>query len=109
MTSKKGWEESSNGPDWVDVEMMMRSIGALHSADVALIVSPYGTGSSGGVDVAASALFQRLPGSSLPSNVAVNKGWPCNTHKTLAAHAFALLHDLDFAISQVYKNEVLWK
>lgn len=106
---KTGWEEPTTGPDWIDVEMLMRAIGAVHSAHVALIVSPSGTGASGGVDVAASALFDLLPGSSLPENVAVNKGWPCTSHRTLAAHAFALLHELDYAIGKVYQQESLWK
>jgi len=109
MTVKSGWEKSTNGPDWIDVEMLMRAIGGLHSGHVAVIVSPDGIGSSGGVDVAASMLFDVLPGSSLPASVAVHKRWPCATHATLAAHAFSLLHELDFEISKVYKNESIWK
>lgn len=109
MSRKTGWEEPTTGPDWIDVEMLMRAIGAIHSAHVAVVVSPDGIGSSGGVDVAASALFDHLPGSALPADVGVTKVWPCNTHKTLAAHAFALLHELDYAISQVYKQESLWE
>jgi hypothetical protein len=106
---KDGWEDSSNGPDWIDVEMLMRALSALHSANVAVIISALGTGSSGGVDVAASALFDVLPGSSLPVSVVVNRAWPCNTHKTLAAHAFNALHELDYEIGKVYNNEKLWK
>lgn len=109
MTRKQGWEEPSTGPDWIDVEMLMRAIGGLHSGDVAVIASPAGAGSTGGVDVGASVLFHVLPGSSLPEHVCVTKRWPCATHKTLAAHAFALLHELDFEISKVYKNESLWE
>ena len=109
MTRKQGWEEPTTGPDWIDVEMMMRSISALHSGHVAVIVSPLGTGATGGVTVAASMIFDTLPGSQLPASVVVEKGWPCSTHKTLAAHAFALLHELDFAISKTYKQESLWK
>jgi hypothetical protein len=109
VTVKAGWEKSTNGPDWIDVEMLMRAIGGLHTGEVAVVVSPAGTGSSGGVDVAASMLFDVLPGSSLPASVVVHKIWPCATHKTLAAHAFALLHDLDYEISKVYKQESLWK
>lgn len=109
VTRKAGWEEPTTGPDWVDVEMLMRAIGGLHSGHVAVVVSPDGIGSSGGVDVAASMLFDVLPGSSLPSSVAVTKVWPCATHRTLAAHAFALLHELDYKISQVYEQESLWK
>jgi hypothetical protein len=109
MMRKTGWEEPSTGPDWIDLEMLMRALGGLHSGHVALIVSPDGTGSSGGVDVAGSMLFDVLPGSSLPASVAVHKRWPCATHKTLAAHSFSLLHELDYEISKVYKNESLWK
>jgi len=109
MGDKVGWEKSTSGPDWIDVEMMMRAIGGLHSGHVAIIVSPDGIGSSGGVDVAASMLFDVLPGSSLPASVTVHKSWPCSTHKTLATHAFSLLYDLDFEVSKVYKNEALWR
>jgi len=109
MTRKTGWEESTTAPDWIDVETLMRAIGGLHSGHVALIVSPDGIGSSGGVDVAASMLFDVLPGSSLPPHVAVNGAWPCKEHTTLAAHAFSLLYDLDYEISKVYQQESLWK
>lgn len=109
MTSKRGWEKSTNGPDWTDVEMLMRAMEGLHSAHVAVVFSPAGTGATGGLDVAASCCFDVLPGSSLPESVTVNKGWPCNTHKTLAGHAFATLHELDYAISRVYTNEKLWE
>lgn len=109
MTRKKGWEKSTTSPDWIDVEMLMRSIGALHSAHVAVIISPAGTGSTGGVDVACSALFETLPGSSLPASVQTSSLYPCDTHTTLAAHAFEGLHRLDFEIGETYKNEALWK
>jgi hypothetical protein len=109
VTAKDGWEKSTSGPDWIDVEMLMRAIGGLHSGHVALILSPVGIGSSGGLDVAASMLFDVLPGSSLPATVAVHTSWPCNTHKTLAAHSFSLMHDLDYEIGKVYKNEAIWK
>jgi hypothetical protein len=109
MTSKSGWEKPTSGPDWTDVEMLLRSIGGVHSADVAVIVTPSGTGATGGLEVVASALFHTLPGSALPPAVQVMRGWPCSSHRVLAAHSFALLHELDFAISEVYKQEGLWK
>ena len=109
LTAKKGWEKSTNGPDWTDVEMLMRAIAGLHSGHVAVIVSPDGIGSSGGVNVVASILCDVLPGSQLPPSIQVCKVWPCNTHATLAAHAFSLLHDLDYQIGQTYENESLWK
>lgn len=106
---KSGWEESTKGPDWIDCESLMRAIGAVHGGHVALIVSPAGTGSTGGVTVVASAIFDVLPESSLPETISIVKDWPCASHKTLAAHGFSLLHELDFAISKAYKNGQLWK
>lgn len=109
MGAKTQWAKSSNGPDWTDIETMMRALEALHGAHVALIVSPAGTGSTGGVDIAASALFERLPGSSLPEGVACHRQWPHDGNATLDGAAYRLLHELDYAISQVYQQENLFK
>lgn len=87
----------------------MRALGALHSAHVAIIISPRGTGFNGGVDVAASAIFERLPGSQLPASVVATGPFPSSTHANLSALSYSLLFQLDYEISKVYKNEVLWK
>jgi hypothetical protein len=101
--------KSTTGPDWTDVEMMMRALSSLHSGEVGLTILAVGPGSSGGVSVAASIMFNVLPGSSLPPCVSVVKDWPCTNHVELAAHCFALLHELDYEISKVYNQETLWK
>mgnify|MGYP003396384083 CR=1 FL=1 len=101
--------KSSNGPDWTDVEMMLRSLSALHSGHAGFTVLPRGTGSTGGLSVACSMMFDLLPGSALPEIVSTESSWPCNDHASLAAHVFAGLHKLDYEISKVYKNEALWK
>jgi len=101
--------KSENGPDWTYVEMMMRSLSALHSGLAGFTVLPDGIGSTGGLSVACSMMFAVLPGSSLPPVVSTVSTWPCNDHKTLAAHVFAGLHKLDWEISKVYKNEKLWQ
>jgi len=98
-----------NGPDWTDVEMMMRSIGSLHSGVVGLTLLPRGIGATGGISAAASIMFDVLPGSAIPESVNTIKDWPCNQHADLASHCFALLHELDYAIGKVYKNEALWE
>ncbi len=109
MTKKAGWEDSSKGPDWIDVEMMLRSLSVLHSGVAGFTVLPVGIGSSGGLSVACSMMFDLLPGSSLPEIVSTASNWPCVDHASFAAHVFAGLHALDFEISKVYKNEALWK
>lgn len=99
---------STNGPDWTDVEMLMRAIGTMHSGVVGLTCLPRGIGSTGGISVGASIMFNALPGSAIPDGVTIVKDWPCNTHAEFAAHCFAALHELDFAIGQTYQNEALW-
>lgn len=106
MASRK---DNSVGPDWTDVEMMLRSLSALHSGRAGFTVLPVGTGATGGLSVACSMMFDVLPGSSLPEIVNTVSDWPCNSHATMAAHVFAGLHALDFEISKVYSNESLWK
>lgn len=109
MTAKTGWEKSTNGPDWMDVEMLMRAIEAVHGGHVALVFSPRGIGSSGGLDVAASCILDVVPDASVPASVVVDKRWPCNTHKQLAPHAFALLHQLDYAVGEAYKQRRIFE
>jgi len=106
---KRGWQDPTKGPDWIDVEMMMRSLSALHSGHAGFTVLPVGIGSSGGLSVACSMMFDLLPGSSLPEIVSTASNWPCADHATFAGHVFAGLHGLDYEIAKAYKNEKLWK
>ena len=101
--------KSMNGPEWTDVEMLMRAIGALHSGQVGITVLPRGIGSTGGVSVGASIMFDVLPGSSVPQNLSCVKNWPCASHATFEGHCFALLHELDFKIGQTYEQGSLWE
>lgn len=106
---KKEWRESSNGPDCLDVTMVMSAIGALHSAHVALIVSPGTTIPGSSVDLAMSALFDVLPGSSLPAGVGAHSSWPNKKGTSFWGEVYNLCWMLDEEISKVYKNESLWK
>jgi hypothetical protein len=101
--------KSTNGPDWIDIEMMMRAMGSLHTGRVGVTILPLGIGSSGGLSIACSMMFDVLPGSQLPPVVSTESTWPCNSHADLVGHVFAGLHTLDYEISKVYKNEALWK
>ena len=101
--------KSTSGPDWTDVEMMMRAMSSLHSGAVGLTFLPRGIGANGGLGVGASIMFDVLPGSSIPESVNLIKDWPCTQHADLAGHCFALLHELDFKISQTYEQAILWE
>jgi len=106
---RKQWAKSTNGPDWTDLRAMMVAIGGLHSAQLELIVSPLGIGSTGCVTVKALAHFDLLPGSSLPEIVQTAATWPNANSATLTDLAYNLLWQLDFEIGKVYSQESLWQ
>jgi len=109
MTRKSGWEESTKGPDWIDVMGLMTAIGTLHSGHVEVKQFVVGTGFATTVMVQAACFFDLLPGSQLPPVVKAESEYPCEEHATFVAHVFSLLYELDYEISKVYKNEELWK
>lgn len=109
LATKKEWRESSTGPDVLDCAVIMKAIETLHSAHVAVIVSPGGTGSGTPVDVALSALFEHLPGSALEGGVGVHSEWPDKEGRSFWGLVYDLCWKLDHEVSKVYKNESLWK
>jgi len=106
---KTEWRASSNGPDCLDVAVIMRAIGQLHSAHVALIVSPGDQASGSPVDLAMSAIFETLPGSSLPKTVGVHTTWPNGQGTSFWGEGYRLAWTLDEEIGRTYKNETLWE
>jgi hypothetical protein len=108
MTAKKQWAKSTNGPDWTDVEMMLRSIGVLHGTSVGITLLPRGIGATGGLSVGANCIFDVVPGSEREECISVTKDWPCMQHADLASHCFALLHELDYQIGRAYEQKTLW-
>ena len=106
---KRGWEEPTTGPDWVDISTMMGALEVLHGGHVGLTVLPPGPGSSTGLSVAAAMMLEVLPGSDLPPIVAVEQKWPCRESKTFAGFCYGLLHKLDYEVSKIYKQESLFK
>ena len=109
MKEKTHWAKSSNGPDVLDCEGMMRALGALHSGHVAVTFSPSGTGFNTGVVITAGIAFETLPGSALPSMVTTDCHWPTPMHADFWGAVYNLLYQLDQAIGATYKNEALWE
>jgi len=106
---KTEWRASSNGPDVLDVATIMCAIGTLHSAHVAVIISPCADGSTTGVDLALSAIFDVLPGSALPATVGVHSSYPNKKGTSLWGEIYAMCWMLDEEIGRTYKNEKLWE
>lgn len=94
----KMWRASTTGPDETDLQGAMRAIGALHSGEVTVIITPIGGSPNGGLLITVAMSLTVLPGSSLPSLVTVESRWPCVDCKTLVGHLWGQMIALDHAV-----------
>jgi len=101
--------KSTNGPDLIDCEAMMRAMGALHSGHVELMLRPLGTGLGVSVEIELVMKFDVLPGSQLPAEIKSVSSYPCGVCGSFWGHVFSGLYALDFQIGQTYEQSELWK
>lgn len=104
MTRKDGWEKSSSGPDWVDVEMAIRALDAIHSGKTGVLISPRGIGGSGGLHIVITTCWENVPGSAAIEGVDTVGHWPNSGGGTLAAYILGGLYRHDFAVGQAYQQ-----
>jgi hypothetical protein len=84
------------GPDWTDVETMMRYVEDLLECRVSLTISPEGIGGAGGLIVALTIRRDVLPGSDLTPEVVEASRWPCGLCGSLPGHVWNGLWRLDW-------------
>lgn len=109
MTSKKGWEKSTNGPDWMDVEAAIRAIDSVHLGQTTVTISALGIGATGGLSIEILTRWPTLPGADGVTEVSSRSSWPCTECATLAAHLLGGVYRHDFNIGEAYVNARLAK
>lgn len=105
MARKAEWVKSTNGPDWTDLEAMMRALEGLHGGAVVLSVSTVGIGASGGLAWSAVHSLETLGEHVTHSGVGVDGLWPCTDCATMEGLLYQLLWRLDFAIGANYQQQ----
>lgn len=105
MARKAEWAKSTNGPDWTDIEAMLRSIEGLHGGAVVLSVSTVGIGASGGLALSAVHSLETLAENATHSGVGVDALWPSKDCATMEGLWYQLLWRLDFAIGENYQQQ----
>lgn len=98
------WHGSMTGPDETDLQAAMRAIGTLHSGVVTVTITPIGGSPNGGLLLRVCIHLTVLPGSSLPSTVAVESKWPCADCKTLVGHLWGQMIVLDHAVEMTWNQ-----
>jgi len=107
VTARRGWEKSTNGPDWTDIASLMSAIEVMHTCRVSLIVTAGSQGHNGGIHVVALAVFDRLPGSGIPKQAEAKGDFPTARTKTFDGLCYALVFELDYAIQQLYEQQLM--
>lgn len=94
----------SNGPDVMDLEVAMRAVGALHSGEVKVTITPHTGSVSGGLHIDLCMSLTVLPGSSLPKEVHAWSEWPCPGCKDFVQHLYAGVVALDWEMEKAYNQ-----
>lgn len=101
---KTQWAKSGNGPDWTDIEAALRAIDGIHLGKTGVLISPQGTGGTGGLALVIMTKWERLPGSTELDTVESLSSWPCAEGCTLEGHILGGIYKHDFAIGEAYQQ-----
>lgn len=96
-----------SGPDWIDVEALLRAIDALHGGKTGLLISAEGIGGGTGLRTEVYTVLELLPGSDQVVEVKTESVWPCGSGATLVNHIFQGLYRHDYEVCQAYRQEKL--
>jgi len=103
----KQWRKSSNGPDWVDIRVMMKELMVLHQCAAYLEIFPGSTRLGPQLRIVAT-FVSNSPGSDLKAcEESVSTEWPNNRGLPFEGEVFGLLHRADrVLLDKWWKQEV---
>jgi len=99
--------KSTNGPDMIDCEALMRAIESLHGGTVVLTVFSEGIGGGTGLHVNITHIQDSLPSEPYVEAIGVGSVWPCGSHVDFWACVFEGLYKLDFKVSEAFVQQEL--
>lgn len=94
-------------PDWIDIEAALRAIDSIHLGKTGVLISPLGTGATGGFHVVISTAWDVPEGSSLPVACDSQSQWPCPEGCTLEGHILGGIYAHDYALGEAYQQRRL--
>jgi len=94
----------TGGPDWTDIEALLRALDGLHSGRTRLVILAEGAGSTGGLSIEMITEFDALPGGRQFPLVKTVSKYPCRDCATMSDHIFGGLYFHDVAIERAYEQ-----
>jgi hypothetical protein len=106
---KYGKLSRQNGmtPGWIDIEAALRAIDGIHLGKTGVLISPLGTGATGGVQLVISTIWEVLPGGHSIEAIESVSQWPCPEGCTLEGHVLAGIYNHDYAIGEAYQQRFI--
>jgi len=93
-----------SGPDWIDVESLLRAIDTMHGCKTGLLISAQGIGGGTGLRVDIVSTFDALPGSDQFTVAETNSVWPCAVCAEFPGHVLEGLYKHDYEIQRRYEQ-----
>lgn len=87
--------DTSNGPDWTDIALLLQELQLLHKSSVKLVISPDGPGASSAMDVEAFAVREGHLGTEVGYSVSVKYRVTPARPGQMPAMLLRLLYELD--------------
>lgn len=87
--------DTSNGPDWTDIALLLRELQILHKSSVSLVIKPDGPGQSSAMDVEAFAVREGHQGTEVGYSVSVKYRVTPSRPGQMPAMMLRLLYELD--------------
>ena len=104
MGKDKQWAVGGEKPDWMDVAAALRAVDAIHLGKTMVSISAQGIGSSGGIAVVISTLWEVLNGSRHRDLVTTERLWTGHLESELPAFVLGGIYHHDFACGQSYQQ-----
>lgn len=99
------WERQVNGPDWQDIEAIMKTIEEHHGCTITLMLLSDGLHAGDGLALHALAIKQGELSEELAAGIGAGMSWPCRAHRTLEGAMMELLMRIDHeALQQWWKQ-----
>lgn len=104
MGKSRPWATGGTTPDWLDVECALRALAELYGGVTMVSILPAGIGSTGGLHLAISSTWDRLPGTDLEDVVVTCRETRAYGCESLPAFVLGGVYEHEFAVGNAWQQ-----
>lgn len=104
---KAGWQESSTGPDWIDVIALQEAVQGIHDCHVEWTTRTVTHGAGAVLSTTVLAWVDSVEAHQVKELASVTFAWPNKTHTRFNHAVYEALFKLDVAIGKAYVQKTI--